>query len=45
MSSKDSTLISLFAVTQNPRDIEQSIEFYNDLGFIEDPGYEAIGGT
>ncbi|KAF5011151.1 hypothetical protein FDECE_2715 [Fusarium decemcellulare] len=43
MSSKRPTLISLFAVTQNPSDIEKSIEFYKDFGFIEDPGYEVIG--
>ncbi|KAH6967582.1 hypothetical protein BKA56DRAFT_678749 [Ilyonectria sp. MPI-CAGE-AT-0026] len=42
MPTKPSTLISLFAVTQNTSDIGKSIEFYKDFGFVEDTGFNAL---
>ncbi|RSL53960.1 hypothetical protein CEP53_007592 [Fusarium sp. AF-6] len=42
--STASPISALFAVTLNPSNINESVEFYKDFGFIVDAGYDPVGG-
>ncbi|RSL95252.1 hypothetical protein CDV31_013983 [Fusarium ambrosium] len=41
--SAASPISALFAVSLNPSNINESVEFYKDFGFIVDSGYDAVG--